>query len=445
MILVYTPNLTTRVEYIFTQILRKTLGFEILFTENLQEAQQTSLSLINYSDTPIENSIQVIPAGLLTQEGIDESLAPEVIVGKKRKIMFCTNHETLDFDLFSASFYLITRYEEYVNKEVDQHGRFIPQNSIAFKNQFLLEPLVDQWAYDFKEEIVAKYPDICYKAPQFRFIPTIDIDNSFAYRHKGVLINAYGLLRDLLKGEFLLAKIRLKSVFRLQEDPFFQYKFMREVHDHYEVFPFYFIHRGGYGKYDKRTIYPSWSEHLQLKKIARMDIIGIHPSYKASFNQSLIKKEIGDLEKSINKKVILNRFHYIRFRLPESYRMLTKLGITKDFSMGYPALIGFRASTSFPFVFYDLEREKITGLKVYSFVMMDRTAKDTLRLQRRDVRALAKELADKIAEVNGVYITIFHNEAFSQMPEWNKYRDVYRSILKYGAGLVKKDESPVTE
>ena len=439
MILVYTEKITPRIKYIFPQILCRTLGFEITLTDDLQKAQQTSRPLINYSETPIANAIQVKPAGLLTQTDIDENLTPEVLVGKKRKIMFCTNRETLDFDLFSASFYLITRYEEYIIREVDKHGRFMAQNSIAFKNQFLMEPLVDQWAYDFKEEILAKFPDLPCKVPEFRFIPTIDIDNSFAFKNKGIIINTYGLLRDLFKGNFTFVKLRLRTLLRLQKDPFFQYHFMSEVHDHYHIYPFYFIHRGGYGKYDKKTIFPSWQEFKQLVKIGRMDIVGIHPSYRASFDKDLVQKEIQRLEKIINKKIILNRFHYIRFHLPESYRMLEKLGITKDFSMGYATVLGFRASTSIPFYFYDLEKETKTGLEIYPFELMDRTAKDILGLPRRDVIAHAKTIGDKIAEVHGVYITVFHNEAFSHLPEWKRYREIYRSILDYGTQLQRRE------
>jgi hypothetical protein len=438
MILVYTEKITPRVEYIFKQILCKVLGFEITVTDNLEKAQQTTLPLINYSNTFMENSIQVTPAGLLTKTGIDRHLKPEVLAGKKRKIMFCTNRETLDFDLFAASFYLITRYEEYGNQEVDQHGRFKAKNSIAFRNQFLLEPLADQWACDFKEEILAKFPNTPCKTPEFRFIPTIDIDNSFAFRHKGIVINTVGLLRDLFKGRFDLVSMRLKAVLRLEKDPFFQFHFMNEVHDHYNVYPYYFILRGGYGQYDRKTIYPSYKEFKQLKKVARMDIVGIHPSYKASFNRKMIKEEIDRLTKIVSKKISISRFHYIRFRLPESYRMLEKLKINKDFSMGYSTELGFRASTSFPFHFYDLEKEKENALEIYPFQLMDRTAKDVLKLRRRDLIALAKEMGDSIAAVNGVYITIFHNEAFSRLPEWEKYRSTYRSILEHGAGLQKK-------
>ncbi|MDR1698650.1 MAG: polysaccharide deacetylase family protein [Prevotellaceae bacterium] len=440
MILIYTEKRTPRVEYIFNQILCNILGFKITFTQDLQEAQQASLPVINYSNALMANAIQVKPAGLLTQKGIDGNLKPEVLVGKKRKIMFCTNRETLEFDLFSAGFYLITRYEEYVNREVDKHGRFIAQNSIAFKNQFLVEPLVDQWANDFKEQVLAKFPGTPCNQPEFRFIPVIDIDNTFAFKHKGFIQNTYGLLHDLFKGEYKLVKIRLKTLFRLQEDPFYRFNFMTELHDYYKLTPLYFVLRGGYGTYDRLTIYPSWSEHQKLRKLARTDIVGFLVSYKSAFNLHLIKKEIRKLERIAKKKILLSRFHCARFHLPESYRMLVKLGVQKDFSMGYASVVGFRASTSFPFYFYDLERETVTSLQVHSYVIMDRTLKDVLKLQRREVVGIARTLADRVAKVNGVYMTVFHNEAFSKLPEWEKWRDVYRAILKRGAAIVQKEE-----
>ena len=54
------------------------------------------------------------------------------------------------FDFFGASFYLISRYEEYLLHLKDDFGRFNPLSSLAFKNRFLNKPIVDFWIKRFK-------------------------------------------------------------------------------------------------------------------------------------------------------------------------------------------------------------------------------------------------------------------------------------------------------
>lgn len=46
--------------------------------------------------------------------------------------------------------------------------------------------------------------------------------------------------------------------------------------------------------------------------------------------------------------------------LPEHYSYLNELEIANDYSMGYPETIGFRAGTSTPYLFYDLNMEITT-------------------------------------------------------------------------------------
>ena len=66
------------------------------------------------------------------------------------------------FDIFAASFYLLSRYEEFLPHVKDDYGRFLATESIAFKHDFLKQPVVDIWAYKLKsvlEEKFDNYPE----------------------------------------------------------------------------------------------------------------------------------------------------------------------------------------------------------------------------------------------------------------------------------------------
>ena len=69
----------------------------------------------------------------------------------------------IPYDIFAASFYLITRYEEYLPHVKDIHGRYTAEQSLAFKYRFLEKPVVDIWAYKLLEALKEKFPDYEYK------------------------------------------------------------------------------------------------------------------------------------------------------------------------------------------------------------------------------------------------------------------------------------------
>ena len=77
-----------------------------------------------------------------------------------------------------------------------------------------------------------------------------------------------------------------------------------------------------------------------------------------------LKKEISRLNDITSGSIIMSRFHYLRFSLPESYQILIEAGIKEDYSMGYVDRIGFRAGTCTPFYFYDLNNEKTSEVNM---------------------------------------------------------------------------------
>src|SRR5213075_1878220 len=88
------------------------------------------------------------------------------------------------FDIFAASFYLLSRYEEYLPHKKDMYGRYAHENSLAFKENFLQRPLINSWLKIFKTTLQTKYPGLRFPDSQFRFIPTYDIDEAYSYNYK---------------------------------------------------------------------------------------------------------------------------------------------------------------------------------------------------------------------------------------------------------------------
>ena len=75
-------------------------------------------------------------------------------IGGIQNVFFYSGESgNLPFDIFSAAFYLLSRYEEYLPHVKDNFGRFTKNDSISFKHDFLNQPVVDIWASYFKNEL----------------------------------------------------------------------------------------------------------------------------------------------------------------------------------------------------------------------------------------------------------------------------------------------------
>jgi hypothetical protein len=430
MILIYTQHITPRFEFIVKQIFKRILRLNYLITTDITEYINSPHPLICYSKEYPGKGIQIVPHGLLTETGI-HPLDIDISYWNELPVFFRTTGKNIPFDLFAASFFLITRYEEYLEKETDKHGRYPAEKSIAFKYNFLEQPIVDQWALELKKEIEKDSQTLQYSPTHFKFIPTIDVDNVFAFRHKGPFINGLHLIKDLAKGNWAQAKYRFDVISRQKNDPFFNLEELSMLHHQYGAFPLFFFHCGIYGKYDKKTLIPSLGYRYVKKCISRDFIVGLHPSYKASFSSWRFKMEKKTMESGIlDRKIYHNRFHYLRFRIPESYNMLSREKITNDWSMGYSSYPGFRAGTSFPFRFFDLERNKTHRLMIHPFSIMDKTLKSDLSLTPDEAYTYTLTMMKKVKEVEGTFVTIFHNENVADVFGWKGWYQMYKSLLK---------------
>jgi hypothetical protein len=159
--------------------------------------------------------------------------------------------------------------------------------------------------------------------------------------------------------------------------------------------------------------------------------IGIHPSYGSNNNRPQLKKEIARLSKILNRDITDSRQHFLKLRLPETYRDLIDSDITDDYTMGYASYIGFRASICTPFNFYDLDMELETKLKVHPFAFMEGTLKYYMKIEPKQAMSMIKPLIDSVKNVNGTFISLWHNDSLNNKNQWKGWQQVYEEMVKY--------------
>lgn len=431
-ILIYTHKRTSRVLYIFNHIMGEMLGLQARCVHNKEEFVAYEGPKLNYSFQPFGDELFIMADNLLFERGISEhEITFGEYLGQKSLFQIYNKKSLFPFDLFSASFYLITRYEEYLPFIKDKYGRFDAEESLAFEKGFLDKPLVNIWAHDLAAKLSEAFPKLDITLSDYQFISTIDIDAAFAYRHKGMLRILGGYLKDLRSMNFQEMKIRTKVLREKEDDPFDTFDYQFEVIKKYGLKQIYFILFADYGTNDKNTPTHSRIFRELIRWIADHADVGIHPSFTSNSVAGKLKKEINLLSKTLHSDVTKSRQHFLILHLPNTYRNLINHGITDDYSMGYASQIGFRASICTSFLFYDLEMENTTTLRLHPFAAMEGTLRDYNQLDVETAIAKYHGIIDEVKSVGGTYISIWHNESLSDKKRWKGWRAIYENMIEY--------------
>jgi len=295
---------------------------------------------------------------------------------------------------------------------------------------FLHVPQVNILADEIKRSLEDKYPGYRFPQKSFRFVPTIDIDIAFAHLGKGWGRAAAAWAKLFLKVDFSQIVERMKVITGQIPDPYDNFDVHLELSKTFGHQLIYFVLLGDFGQYDRNTSFKSVRFRQLLGKLGEASETGLHPSYRSHLDPARFDMEKRRLVDLVKKPVLKNRFHFLRLKFPESYRLLISQGITDDYSLGYSTTNGFRASTATPFFFYDLEKEEQTKLRLHPFIFMDSAMIDHMKLSPRDSISEIKSLVSSVQKYGGEAIGIWHNYSLSEKGQYKGYMDVLREILE---------------
>ncbi|MFC0774568.1 polysaccharide deacetylase family protein [Terrimonas alba] len=385
---------------------------------------------INYSpERKSTDEVWLQPHSLLFESGISDQ-ALKIFEVNGNKAFFRTGGE-LSFDIFAASFYLLSRYEEYLPHQKDMYDRYAHENSLAFREGFLDKPLVNLWIRSFKETLKQKFPSLILHYSAFTFLPTYDIDIAWSYKCKGWRRSLGGLVQSLIKRNWKQAKERIAVLRGKVKDPFDTYDWLHRLHEENRVKPYYFfLVAEKNGRYDKNIL----PQQKALQTLIGDHIIrypvGIHPSWRSGDEHELLEKEMNTLSNFTGNKILSSRQHYIRFTLPGTFRRLIDNGIQFDFSMGYGSINGFRASAATPFYWYDLEKEQTTNLMLFPFCFMEANSFYEQKYSAQQALDEMRYYYNVVRSVNGTFIMIWHNHFLGTDKLFTGWKEVYEQFIK---------------
>jgi hypothetical protein len=433
-IVVYSPADSNRLKYVLDWLLKERLHLSYSIT-NDEQATNGLTFFISYGK-PLPKSISIPDTGFLWKKDIKPF---EIVTGiwKDIPVLFASPGDgyTFPFDLLSAIFFLLSRYEEYYVYAPDKHGRYPVINSILYKYGWLQRPLVDEWVYTFRKELQA-ITGMNIPSTPFLFQPTYDIDMAYSHLHKGIKRIAGAYLRALVKMKLGQINERTQVLKNKQKDPYDSFRWLRQLHKEYDCKPLYFILAAFKTTAFDKNIPPTHPAMMRvIKNIARDGGIGLHPSYYAE-KDNKVNSEKNILEQISGRHVTSSRQHYMRMKMPTTYRMLVNNNIKDDYSMGYGSQLGFRAGTGNSFYWYDLEDNAITQLRIHPFCFMDTTAHFEAKLSPSEAFDKLYAMSKILEKTGSTLTTIFHNFSLGTANEWKGWRNAYEHFLGEKARIV---------
>lgn len=428
-LLVYVPKISNRVKYTLKLLLTDLLGLKLELTSDANRFLTYPHPKFSYAYHPIATELFFCAKPLLFETGIKDQ---EIVTGTvwNEPAIFMTNKfSALPFDLFAASFYMVSRYEEYLPNIYDTHQRFESHHSLAYTAGFLQKPVVNIWANMLKSLLSQQFTDLKFAIRQYNYISTIDIDNAWAYRQKGVVRTLGGYLKSLFSLNVKEILKRTRVLMQLEQDPYDTYNLQFGIQRKYNLKVVYFILFAAYDTNDKNVPVNSRKFQELIKSLADRADVGIHPSYASNTNKHLLEREISNLKKVLHSDITKSRQHFLKLNLPDTYNHLIDLGITDDYTMGFASEIGFRAGICDTYNFYNLDTESETKLRIHPFQVMDASLKYYMKVSPEDALSRIKPIIEEVKKVHGTFVSLWHNESLSNSSLWQHWQHVYEQMV----------------
>jgi hypothetical protein len=426
-IAIIVPEQSSRLTYVCDWIFVQQLGVDYKFCTNKAD-EQDALLTIDYTDKGSGFSVPNI--GLLFAKGIEQQNINAGFWNELPTLFAAQDGDhTLPFDLFSAVFYLISRYEEYLPFVPDRHNRYPATESILYKGDLLERPIIDEWLFAFA--IVLRDKGVLIPQKSFEFLPTYDIDIAWSFKHKGLKRTLGGYLKAVAQNNLESLKERTAVLWAKKRDPYFSFDVTDRLHQDNELQPLYFILAAAQNTSWDKHILPS-NKHMNalIQSLAQQYKIGLHPSYHANAQPRLFREEQKILSTISGQQMDISRQHYIKVEWPKTYRALIEMDIQQDYSMGYSTHLGFRAGTSRSFLWYDLLAEAPTRLHIFPFCFMDTTAHYEMGLSVEEAFEKLLYFKNSLQKINGLLLTVFHNFSLGTDKEWEGWAEAYADFIK---------------
>jgi len=425
MLLIYTPKITPRITYSFRHICTNILQIPIKFTSEIEAFVAHEGMKLSYGRQALGNEVFVQSVELLLEQGLSD-IEIKMQDWEGTPCFFAlAESSSIPYDIFAGTFYFLSRYEEYMPHVKDHQGRFPATESLAYQEGFLEMPIVDVWAYKFKDILHKHYPEEIFSSREFKTRNIISVTETFSYKEKGIVRVFLGFLDDLIHLRIKYVIDRVRVVIGFKHDPYDNYSRIIKFLKKHRISLKFMFQVSDFSTFD-RNINPNRLQFQSLmKSMADYAEVGLQPGYYATRKVEVLKKEKKRLENILKRPVESAMNNKYNLMLPEGYKNMAELEFKNDYSLGYPEVYGFRAGTCTPFLFYDLNLEITTPLLLHPYSLNNQAARF---LKETEVERSVWEIMQNVKQVNGTLIAVFSNEDFSEYANAKRNYRILKNI-----------------
>ena len=432
MLLVYTHKISPRVTYVFRHICTRILQLPVKFTTAVDEFIVHDSLKISYTNKPLGSEVHVKSTDVLFEQGISD-IEINVHHWDEVPCFFATGSSgVLPFDMFAASFVLLSRYEEFMPHVKDAEGRFPAVESLGYQHDFLDRPVVDIWAFKFRKILTEAYPDFVWPERTFELQPLVDIEQVYDLYKIGIMREIGSIIQDIIDLDFKRLLLRVQVNLGLRKDPYDTFSWLINVQKNLGHRFIYFFQVGDYSTYTKNVRYNKKEFRELIKMVGDYGQIGLLFSREALESGEQMKKEKKRIEGITNKPLNAVRCTSHMGNLTTNYREMIQQEAANDYSMGYPDNLGFRAGTCTPFLYYDLDYESPTPLLIHPVCAQSGVFEQHV-LKERDLNVALDTFFKMHAgtkQVNGSFIFSFKNKSFTGKGEdEGQWKQFFRQLL----------------
>jgi hypothetical protein len=337
-------------------------------------------------------------------------------------------------DLFAAAFFMLTRWEEAVAGERDEHARFPARASLAKRHDFLQRAVVNEWT----EWLANAIAHLGYSAPRkqrrFEIVPSHDLDHPFYWQWRTGFVEVVG---DLVRRRDTPRALRnardlVATKLGRRKDPYDTTGELMTRSEQAGVVSQFNVMTGGDTPHDPRHEYDTPAIRSMLEAIVkRGHHVGFHPSYAAYDDTERFGAELATLRSMAPAPIAGGREHYLRFAAPLTWRIWDEHGLKVDSTLGFAEEAGFRTGCCYSYPVFDFERRKPLALVEQPLLAMDVTFVNYRELSPEATRQALAALRTTVERFSGELTILWHNSSLTGT--WTPYRPVYEQLLIPGS------------
>jgi hypothetical protein len=458
----FPPNLKSERQYILDVVFKHFLGLDIRSKPTLSRYLKISAYEKNLYVSDIFLSISIkkwlssdsLPKQPLQQWNLKSTEIHPCIINDHIPVIFgeflensnflmVTDQEIyLGLDVFGSAFFMLTRYEEVVKSFRDPLDRFPVASSLAYQENFLDRPIVNEYIEILWACMLLLWPKLSRHRHHFQTYVSHDVDEPFRYVFSGFQRLFRRCVGDVARRKSLLSAAKsIKSWAEVKQgnilaDPCNTFDFIMQVSEKHGLkSAFYFI--------ADRTCHPIDGDYELSHPLIRSLLstiyergheIGLHSSFNTYQDKIQTQKEIDILksvcaEEGIYQQIWGGRQHCLRWRTPTTWQNLYDAGLNYDTTLSFAEQIGFRCGTCFEFPVFNLLTSQRLGLYERPLLVMEATVLErnymALDLSNGEAFAAMRTMKSICRLFSGNFTLLWHNSRLTTDEE----REFYQQIL----------------